>query len=657
MLGKEDLVRNHKRNAILLAKLIIIAFIVILARLWYLQMYKGKLLYNYSLKNRLRQERVAAPRGMIYDREGRLIVNNVPQFDAVITPQYLRNRTETIRRLSKILNIPVKDIINSLKKKSYTASYRPVVIKKNISEKEVALIETKNMDLPGVSVETQIGRVYAHEGQFSHILGYISEITADQMPRLKNVKTEREYTLGSLIGQFGIELKYDQVLRGIDGHEFMEVDANGRKRRYINTDNFFKGIKNNPVRPGDNINLTIDSDLQKVAYDSLQGKVGSAVVYDIHTGKILAMVSTPSFDPEKFGRGIASNYWNELIQNPNRPLINKAVQEHYAPGSTFKIISALTALEEGIVDNKTEVNCTGVLKLGNRKIHCWKRYGHGKMKLRQAIRESCNIYFYKIGMRLDIDILAKYAKMFNAGSILGIDLPREIPGLMPTREWKKKVHNQQWALGETVACAIGQSHVLFTPLQLAITYGAIANGGKVFRPYLVDTIADNAGNILKKTDPQVINTVEIDPKNLKMIQQGLYQAVNHIKGTSYWRSRGQGIHMAGKTGTSQVIRMSPEKLFEKCDLKEYKYRNHGVFAGFVPYNDPQIAISVVVEHGCGGSRSAAPLAKDIATAYMKKYMPKMHLEIAAKEKRLQRQAYLKQQERLRRKEKADADDV
>lgn len=636
MFGENEIVKSHKNRSEIIGNIILICFSIILARLWYLQIYKGKEFYKYSLENRLRREPQKAPRGMIYSRNNQMLVRNLPRFDAVIIPQYLKNKNETVKKISKILNVPNSKIQKLIRKSYGKARYQAITIKKNISRKEVAIIETEGAKMPGVVVETFISREYKDKEIGGHLFGYISEINKKQLPKFKK-RDKYDYQLGDFIGQFGLEEKFDLDLRGEDGHAFIEVDARGRRRRFLNENNIFKGIENKPALAGNNIRLTIDRDLQLAAFKALEGKVGGAVAIDVETGEVLAMVSRPSFNPSMFSRGLTSEYWSSLVNNENNPLRDRNIQEHYSPGSTFKTFTAIAALEEGIVDEKTEVHCPGYMVFGRRRFHCWKKHGHGKVRLKKALRESCDVYFYKIATKMDIDVLAKYAKAFGFGVKTGINLTREIPGLMPTKEWKKKQTGEVWQQGETLSCVIGQSFVLSTPLQLALAYSAIANGGTLFRPKLIKEVFDNDGKIISTGKIVEHSKITIKKKNMALIKEALYEVVNKRKGTAWWH-RGRGLNMAGKTGTSQVIRARSDDVYNKCEELEYKYRHHGLFVSYAPADNPKIAIGVVVEHGCHGSSAAAPVAKAVTTAYMKKYLPEVRkkrikIEIMAARKR------------------------
>jgi len=617
MFGEEEIVRSHKRRADNIIQLILFSFALLLMRLWYLQVVKGEMFYEFSLNNKIRKESVDAPRGMMFSRNSKLLVNNVPRFDAVIIPQYVTGLSDVVTKLATILNMSEDSINKIIARYRGQASYRSITIKKNISQKELAVIETESEKIPGVRVEVYISREYSGNEIGAHLLGYISEISQHQLPRFSK-RDRRNYKLGDFIGQSGLEEKYDGTLRGIDGREIVEVDARGRLRRVIKDNTLYEDIKNLPAIPGNNIRLTIDSDLQKVAYDALEGKVGSAVAIDVNTGEVLAMVSRPSFDPSKFSRKLTTKYWNSILENENNPMRDRSIQEHYAPGSTFKTISAIAALEEKVIDPTTEFECSGSLRVGRRTFHCWKKSGHGKVNVVGALRESCDVFFYQIAKKMDVDDLAKYAKGFGVGSKTGISLPREISGLMPTKEWKKKRYGRDWQKGETLATIIGQSYVLMTPLQLANSYAMIANGGTGYKPSLIKEIFSINGDIIEKRQPEVLRKISISPENLKVIKQGLYEVVNERAGTAWWYKLPDG-QISGKTGTSQVIEFSADKIYHKCEEREYKYRHHGIFASYAPSLKPRIAVAVVVEHGCHGSSAAAPVAKAIIKKYLEKY--------------------------------------
>ena len=643
MFSEEDLIKAHKERADLIGSIIAFFFLIILARLWFLQIYQGERFFQYSLQNRLRKEVVLASRGMIYSRNDELLIHNVPRFDVIVTPQYLKNRKETLKKLAKVLGMNIKSIEKVLKKNQGQARYRPITIKKNLSLREVAIIETENNKMPGVRVRTFVSREYKDKEIGAHLLGYISEIDQAQLKQYRK-RDNFHYKLGDFIGQAGIEEKFDLQLRGEDGYEFVEVDALGRRRRNSVSNTLLGGIKNKDARPGNNIRLSIDRELQLKSFQALENKVGSVVAIDVNTGEVLAMVSRPSFDPGGFSRSISRDNWKKLVENKNNPLRDRTIQEHYSPGSTFKTFTAIAALEKGIVRPEQEFMCKGTYRLGRRTYHDWRKSGHGMTNVYKALKRSVDVYFYQLAVQLDIDVLAKYAKSFGFGRKTGIGLSQETSGLIPTREWKKKRNGEDWQVGETLSCVIGQSYVLVTPLQLAVAYAAVANGGTLLRPYLIREIFSPSGEIVEKYGPEIVGEAEVSEKTLKAIQKGLYQVVNEEGGTAWWY-RGQGIQMAGKTGTSQVRSMTKNELFSKCEEMPYKDRHHGIFVGYAPFQNPKIAVAAVIEHGCHGSTAAAPVVRDVIQLYMKKYHPDIYKENIRKERRQYRRK-LERQKKL-----------
>lgn len=629
MFNEDDLVRNLKPRAIIVGNIVVFSFLIILGQLWNLQINQGKEFFRYSMNNWLKKDVVKAPRGMIFDRNNELLVHNIPRIDAVLIPQYLKETDITLKKLAAILDMPFKSVKKILRYKSHQAKYHPVIVKKNISKREIAIIETENAKLPGVEVKTYISREYRDKEIGGNLLGYINEISKAQLPRYRK-RDKINYKQGDDIGQNGIEAQFDLLLRGQDGFEYRQVDARGRVRRHLHTTKILKELKNTRAVPGNNIRLTIDRDLQLAAYEALEGKVGSAVAVDVNTGEVLAMVSRPSFDPTSSKR-VSSKYWNSVIRNKFNPLRDRTIQEHYSPGSIFKVFTALAALEEGVVTANQKIQCDPTFKLGRRVYHDWRRGGHGVTDVYKSLRRSVDVYYYKIAAQMDIDDISKYATMFGLGEKTNIALPREIPGLIPTKEWKKNRYGEEWQAGETLSCAIGQSYVLVTPLQLAMAFAAIANKGHLYRPYVVKEVVSINGEIVKFFNSKLVRKVPIKADHLSAIREGLYQVVNHRRGTAF-RHRGEGIRMSGKTGTVQVRSMSSKELFSKCKDMPYESRHHGLFAGYAPYENPRIAVAVAVEHGCSGSGAAAPVSKAIITKYMQKYLPNMYLRYAAEDK-------------------------
>ena len=615
MFSEEESVKKHRERAYATFYFIIICFGILLARLWYLQIYRGEVFYEFSIKNTLRKEVLRAQRGFIYDRDGQLLVDNENRYDIMIIPQYLQNKEQTLEKLAAIINVDVETIEKTLRRYNTQAKFRPVRIKKNVSMEEVALIETMNQNLPGVIVETAMSRRYRDGETGAHVLGYISEMSQEQLPKYSK-RDGVNYTPGDFIGQSGIEEVRDRYLRGNNGVEFVEVDARGRRTKFIDDHNLFSQIQDIPEEPGNHLELTLDRDLQNISQKYLEGKVGGIVAMDVNTGELLTMISSPSFDPSRFSKGLTTKYWNSLLNNPYQPLWGRMSQEHYSPGSTFKAITAIALMEEGLISKHTKINCTGSFQFGNRKYHCWKKQGHGYLDVVGALRESCNMFFQKMMVEFDIDILARYAKSFGLGTKTGVDIPREARGLIPTKAWKKKRNKVSWQQGETLSCAIGQSYILTSTIQLAVAYAAIANGGKVLKPQIVKSIVDEKGNTIKEFSPVVLSQSSATEDTLSVVRRGLENVMNHQKGTGFSLSD-KDLKLAGKTGTSQVVQFDSSKIYTRCEEHEYDKRHHGVLVAFAPYDDPEVVVSVVTEHGCHGSYDIALVNK-----LVKKYLEK-----------------------------------
>lgn len=636
-LGQDEQIREFQFRFKYLYASLIIAFILLFSRLWYLQIISGDTFRRYSEENRIKSVKIKSPRGMIFDRNKKLIIDNRPAFDLEITPEELYSSKEwklTIERVAKILSMKQEEILAILNAAKGQPKFLPVKIKQDLSKEELAVIEAHKLDLPGANIQVDIKRTNLYKDLASHLMGYIGEVNPNELPRLNKAigPDGIPYKMGDVTGKSGLESRWESTLRGIDGEDYMEVDAFGHRRKA--TESIAGELKDKPSVPGKNIILTIDQDLQVAALEAFHKlfgdkKIGAAVALNPKTGEILASVSQPSFDPTEFSRGISSQRWNELLNNEFHPLRDKNIQDHYSPGSTFKAITAIAGLEEGLVDINSTVNCTGGYKFGNRTYGCWKKTGHGTVNVIQALSQSCDVYFYKLGQRLGIDTIAKYSKMLGLGTKTGINLAHEEPGLVPTEAWKKQRFNQEWNPGETLSCAIGQSYMLTTPLQLANAYAAMGVGA-LYRPHVVKYIESADGRILKEFQPEHISHVTLSKKTIDIIHQGLFHVVNDPRGTTY-SHRIPGLDVAGKTGTTQVIGLPQGKgKHIKCENMPFIQRDNGLFAAFAPANDPIIAVAVVTEHSCHGASGAAPIAMAIIKTYLQKMLPEKYGEEALK---------------------------
>jgi penicillin-binding protein 2 len=500
-----------------------------------------------------------------------------------------------------MLNMTRGEIEEKIKAQKRRTPFNPVKIKSDIDWNQLALLETNRVHLPGLVVDVRPRRAYDYGDFASHLIGYLGEVDENEMRQSR----EFPYRMGAQIGKYGVEYRWENDLRGSDGGQQIEVDALGREIRPLGVVEPF---------PGNNLVLTIDLELQKVAEEAYQGKTGALIAMDPKTGQILAMVSKPSFNPDIFARNILPEEWKSLVENPYHPLQNKGIQGQYPPGSVFKIITAIAGLESRTITPNTPFTCAGAFPYGNRDFRCWKEGGHGSLSLHRAIVESCDIYFYQLGLKLGPDLIARYASEFGLGKVTGISLP-EKPGIVPSSSWKKKRHRTPWYSGETLSFSVGQGYLNATPLQLLVLISAVANGGKILLPQVAERIEDIYKNKLEEYPTVELERVNVSGKTLQIIQEALKGAVNDPHGTGSACGLKE-VKVAGKTGTAQVIAM-PED-FKRGDLKRIplKFRDHAWFVAYAPVEDPKISVVVLVEHGGFGSTAAAPIAKKVIEKYL-----------------------------------------
>lgn len=586
--------------------LVIAAFVVIVARLLFLQVIEGQELRRLSEINSIRLRSVDAPRGLIFDAHGRLLVDNRPAYDLSIIVKDADPLEQTIEKLAAYLNVDPAQLWERLQKAKGTLAYKPVMLKPDISRDTLAAIEVNRWNLPGIVVNVLPRRDYIFSPSAAHILGYMGEIGAAELKK----KINSDYKTGDFIGKTGIERAREQWLRGKRGGQQVEVNATGQVVRVLDTVD---------ATPGHNIFLSIDHNLQVTAEHLLADKAGAAVAVDPSTGQILAMASSPSFDQNLFISGMSHDTWNELIADPLHPLENKAIQAEYPPASTYKIIAAAAGLEEGIIDATTTAFCPGFLKFGNRTYRCWKKWGHGDVDILKALSESCDVFFYKVGQELGVDRLAWYARAFGLGEPTRVDLDHEEGGLVPTAQWKKNRMGVSWQKGETLSVVIGQGFNLATPLQMAMVAAAVGNGGTRYRPKIVQRIRTADGKTLYESAPEVSGRLPISEKNLNLIREGLFKSVNDRHGTA-WRSRLEGMAMAGKTGTAQVVGRRDDDT--DGDGQGDPIKDHAWFVAYAPRQDPKIAVAVIIEHGEHGSSAAAPVAAEMIRYYLSGGQPK-----------------------------------
>jgi penicillin-binding protein 2 len=585
----------RRRLSVALA-ITLLGFLGLLSRLWYLQIMQGDEMRLSSENNRIRLHRVQATRGTVVDRFGRVLIDSRPSFDAVLVPEDSPNLDLTIENLAGFVNQGTADL-HALLKGSTRPPFQEVTVKRDLGFEEVAAIETHQLDLPGVSLQITPRRSYPLGPTLAHLLGYVGEASPDDLQH------DARYRMGDMLGKSGLEKRWEPFLRGVNGGQQVEVDSVGRKLRVL---------REVEEVPGDIVKLSIDLDLQQATTAALGDRDGSVVVLDPNSGEILAYVNHPSFDPNVFARGVRSQEWRALLADKHRPLNNRAIQGQYPPGSTFKFIVAAAALEEGIINPFTHINCPGGLKFGAHYFRCWKKGGHGPVSLHEALVQSCDTFFYQVAQRLGIELIAEYARKFGLGVSTGIDLEHEKSGTIPDSAWKRRRFKQPWYAGETLSAAIGQGYVTATPLQMANAVAMLATG-KRYRPHFVMQVETPEGEVVHREVPEEIGALTMRPTSLKQIRDALRDVVATERGTGK-KARLRGVDVAGKTGTSQVVKLGKERL--KPSKIPWQHRDHAWFVAYAPAEAPEIAVAVIVEHADGGGGAvAAPLTHEVLEKY------------------------------------------
>ncbi len=599
-INKQDGAPELRRRASLLYLVLAIAFLGLVSRLVFLQIISGERYTYLSENNRIRIKRVAGSRGMIFDRRGQLLVDSRPSFDLIFVPEDSAAPEQTLRQLARYLKQDEKEFLTIFEEGKNRTAFDEMILGRDVDWPTVVAVETHQIDLPGISLRARPRRSYADGPVAAHVLGYLGEINQKQLNLLKT----QGYVIGDELGQYGLERRWEELLRGQSGGQQVEVDALGRRVRVLHEVNDV---------PGHTMYLTLDRQLQETAYEALKGKQGTIVALDVNSGAILAMASTPAFDPNVFARGIKTDEWSSLIKDRLRPLNNRATQGQYPPGSTFKIIMAIAGLEEGVIQPDSFIQDPGFFPFGKRNFRDWKRGGHGSVNLYKAIVESCDTYFYQLGPKLGVDRIAKWARAFGLGEKTGVGLDDERSGVIPDTEWKRKRYHQPWFPGETVSVAIGQGYVTVTPLQVANMMAAVANGGKLYRPYLVSKVESVDGTTVREYGPELIRTIALKPDTLERMHKALADVVSAAHGTG-GAARSPIVAIAGKTGTAQVVEMKGAYL--KTEQLAYFNRDHAWFVSYAPAGNPQVAIAVLVEHGGHGGDAAAPMAKKVFEKYI-----------------------------------------
>ena len=611
-------------------------------RLYYLQVQEGREYTQLSDRNKYDFRILPPSRGRIYDDRGRLLAGNAEAYELSITPAYGDDLEMTLRRLMKLIDLSEEEYKAIIEDAKGKASFLPVQIRADLSQREVARVVVRSPELPGVNFQRVEKRIYPQGILSGHLTGYINKATADEVasgvitPELKNLNT----------GKSGVEKSFETYLRGLPGRERILVNAVGRPIRTavdeepasgddiqlnINMDNqlfaleSLKKGQNKPLKlasprvqsalkDNDELNRIL-ADGQSTAFEDSKGRIvppetGSVVAMDIRTGAVKTLASSPTYDPNLFSGRLSSKDWNMLVDNPRTPLLNRSLTGQYSPGSTFKMVVALAALEAGVINEKTSFHCSGHKPVGNQDFHCWLKDGHGHVNIMEAIERSCDVFFYEIGLKIGINRIADMARRLGLGDQTGIMMPGEKRGLIPTKAWKEEEIGQFWTLGETVNASIGQGYVLTTPLQLAVMTARIANGKKAVTPKLTKQEIE-----AHTSNQEEFAELDISPAALRIVQKAMRRVMNGSKGTARkYDLTYKGIPIAGKTGTVQVRAISKAEreqgIVDNAD-RPWKFRDHALFVCYAPYKNPRYAVSVVVEHGGSGSSAAAPIAKQV----------------------------------------------
>ncbi len=595
-MDQQDSPVGIQRRLPLLAVFIVVVLVILFIRLWYLQAVKGDYYHDQAESNRIRPVKLRPPRGIIYDRYGRPLVENELVFDISIVPEDAPDLNAMVEKLSSSIEMKPEDIRTALDDADLVRTkYEPVKIREEAPWDEVAVVESHQDDLPGVIIEPEHLRHYPYGGLASHLFGYIGKVSPSQ-------RKQEQTDVGLLTGQAGLEKIYDKLLHGIAGRRMIQVNAAGRKVKDL-------GIEE--PRPGTDLYLTIDLDVQKAAEEGLGNRPGAVVAMDPNTGEILALSSHPTYDPNLFPRGISPKDWVRLMNDPSHPLYNRAIQSVYPPGSTFKIIVSLAGLELGVIKPDDTVTCRGSLQSGRHSFRCWKKGGHGTISFHRAVVESCDVYFYTMGERIGWDRVAQEARKLGFGSLSGILLPDEKPGLIPTTAWKKKRTGEQWYPGDTYINSIGQGFLQVSPIQACQMMSAVANGGYLYRPILLRRTRNRETGVENVFSSDLKGRISLDPDALLALRSALAGVVAEPGGTAHGAATPLTT-VAGKTGTAQVIaqKIPGRRLSGETG-------DHAWFVAYAPVDHPKIAVAVLVEHGGHGGAAAAPIAKKVIEEYMR----------------------------------------
>jgi penicillin-binding protein 2 len=597
--------RLVRRRLIYSTLIILLLMLLVVARLVHLQVIEHEHFITLSQNNRVKILPIPPIRGLIYSQDGVLLADNQPAFSIEIIPEKIDNLNDLISRLSGIVSVQVEDITRFKRLLNDKRRFESIPLRFNLAENEVARLAVNRHLFPGVEVIARPYRRYPLEADTSHVIGYVGRIDDNDMERLD----KSNYTGTIHTGKFGSEKAYEDILHGRVGHQQVEVNAQGR---------IIRVLERTPPEPGKNVYLTLDVSLQKVAVDALKDKRGAIVAIDPNNGDVLALVSSPSYDPNPFVNGIDAKTYRELLEARDTPLINRALQGRYPPGSTIKPFLGVAALAYGVRKSDEEIWCPGwySLKGSDHRYRDWKKHGHGHMNLTHAIMESCDVYYYSLAHELGIKRIHEVLADFGFGSKTGIDISGEVPGLVPSLEWKRKVYNQPWFPGETLIAGIGQGSILVTPIQLATATASLANHGKIVSPHLAYEARDPISGEVTILENHNYRTMSMyEPSYWDVVTNAMVAVVHADRGTARRSGLGAPYKFAGKTGTAQLIGIAQDEDYKKENVPE-ELQDHALFIAYAPADEPKIAVAIIVENGGSGSKSAAPIARQLFDHYL-----------------------------------------
>lgn len=580
----------------------VVLFIFVVLYFWKIQVLDHKKYWEKSEANRIREVIITPQRGLIRARDRTILARNIGSYKVSIIRENCEDFEDSLQRIAVLLDLEIEELRDRIDKYKTLPSFRPIIIKDNLTLPEVSRVEARRLEMPELLLQAEPKRDYPYGKFASHVLGYLQEISLEEL----QTEAYEQRRPGDLVGKTGIEKQYEDRLLGTEGQLLEIVNSMGKVVGKVSEEK--------PI-PGDTVWLTLDVDLQQTAEEILEGREGAVIVMDPKSGGILAWASYPNFDPNKFINRFTPEEWTDLRDNPDYPLQNRVIRGLYAPGSVFKLTMGLAALQSRTITERTSFQCNGLVQIYGQPRHCWYEPGHGRMNLISAIKNSCNVFFYQTGRLMEIDTIAHYAKMLGLGKKTGIDLPGEKEGLMPTTEWKRTARDEPWYPGETVSVAIGQGPMIVTPLQVAVHTAIIANRGEKVFPYLIDNRSPGEEGIVGNRRLSSNPRVSIDEAHFEKVIQGAWLAVND--GGTAAAARVSGFDVCGKTGSTQTM---SREVIERLAEQNIEVKTHSWFTGFAPKDNPRVVVTILIEYGGGGGATAAPLSKKLFEIFKENYV-------------------------------------